>query len=127
MNKKHPGVFLRGKVDWIKYSRNGRRAVRIDHRMASQQRDSSSAAPGGLAAGAVRLDPGTTKDKEGRVFPMTRELRELLMGQKAKSEALQREQGSLSPWLFTYGGKRFKSFRRAWDTACMAVSSVTTS
>ena len=24
MNKKHPGVYLRGKVYWIKYSRNGR-------------------------------------------------------------------------------------------------------
>jgi hypothetical protein len=23
MNKKHPGVYLRGKVYWIKYSRNG--------------------------------------------------------------------------------------------------------
>ncbi len=24
MNKKHPGVYLRGKTYWIKYSRNGR-------------------------------------------------------------------------------------------------------
>ena len=36
------------------------------------------------------------------------------------NEALQREQGALSPWVFTYEGKRFKSFRRAWLTACKA-------
>jgi integrase len=71
-------------------------------------------------AGTVRLDPGTTKNMEGRVFPMTAELQSLLMEQKAKSEALQREQGVLCPWVFTYQGKRFKSFRRAWLTACKA-------
>lgn len=68
-------------------------------------------------SGTVRLDPGTTKNREGRVFPMTRELRSPLMEQKAKSEALQREQGALNPWVFTYEGKSFKSFRRAWETA----------
>lgn len=31
-----------------------------------------------LKAGEVRLDPGTTKNREGRVFYLTRELRELL-------------------------------------------------
>ena len=68
-------------------------------------------------AGTVTLDPGTTKNMEGRVFPMTAELRALLLEQKAKREALQRDQGVLSPWLFTYEGKHFKSFRRAWITA----------
>src|SRR4051794_29169446 len=31
-----------------------------------------------FTAGEVRLDPGTTKNKDGRVFPMTNELRVLL-------------------------------------------------
>ena len=31
-----------------------------------------------LTAGEVRLDPGTTKNDDGRVFPLTRELRRVL-------------------------------------------------
>jgi len=54
-------------------------------------------------AGTVSLDPGTTKNMEDRVFPMTSDLRVLLMEQKPK--ALQREQQVLCPWVFTYQGK----------------------
>jgi len=68
-------------------------------------------------AGTVRLDPGTTKNREGRVFPMTQELRALLMDQRAKTETLQRQQGALNPWVFMYAGRPFKSFRKAWNTA----------
>lgn len=71
----------------------------------------------GKEVGAVRLDPGTTKNKEGRVFPFTQELRVLLEEQKAKSEAL-RERGILCPWVFSLDGKPFKSFKRSWKTAC---------
>lgn len=35
-------------------------------------------------AGFVRLEPGTTKNDEARVFPFTSELRELLEGQRAQ-------------------------------------------
>jgi hypothetical protein len=34
-----------------------------------------------LQAGVVRLDPGTTKNKDGRSFYVTAELREVLRGQ----------------------------------------------
>lgn len=34
------------------------------------------------AAGRVRLEPGTTKNKKGREFPFTRELRALLEAQR---------------------------------------------
>jgi integrase len=69
-------------------------------------------------AGLVRLDPGTTKNKEGRVFPFTLELRAVLSEQKAKTEALQRELGRVIPWVFHRDGQQFKSYRRAWKTAC---------
>lgn len=69
-------------------------------------------------AGTVRLDPGTTKNKEGRLFPMTRELRVLMEEQKSKTEALQRDHGIISPCVFTYKGKSFLSFKTAWKTAC---------
>lgn len=69
-------------------------------------------------SGRVRLDPGTTKNRDGREFPFTHELRALLEEQKAKNEILQKEQGILSPYVFTYEGKPFKSYKRSWATAC---------
>jgi integrase len=39
----------------------------------------------------VRLDPGTTKNREGRVFYLTAELRQLLKDQRAAAEDLQRQ------------------------------------
>jgi integrase len=38
-------------------------------------------------AGEVRLEPGTTKNKEGRTFPFTTELRTLLEAQHAEHRA----------------------------------------
>jgi integrase len=65
----------------------------------------------------VRLEPGTTKNKRGRVFPMTAELKQLLCEQWSKHQEL-REIGVDCPWVFPYNGRRFKSFKRAWKTAC---------
>ena len=42
-----------------------------------------------FGAGEVRLDPGTTKNDDGRVFPFTRELRELLEEQDRGRKQLQ--------------------------------------
>jgi integrase len=69
-------------------------------------------------AGEVRLDPGTTKNKEARVFPMTSDLRSLLEEQRRRTEQWQRETGTINPWVFTYRGKPFKSYKRSWATAC---------
>lgn len=44
-----------------------------------------------LKAGEVRLDPGTTKNREGRVFYLTRELREVLEEQRRHADRIQRE------------------------------------
>jgi hypothetical protein len=70
----------------------------------------------------IRLDPGTTKNLEGRVFVMTPELRAMLEAQKAITEALQKKTGSVIPWVFhrTKHGWAFKSFRKAWQQACLA-------
>jgi integrase len=67
-------------------------------------------------AGEIRLEPGRTKNKEGRVFPMTRELRVLLDGQRAKHEQMKKS-GIVCPWVFPYHDKPFKSFKTAWKTA----------
>ncbi len=69
-------------------------------------------------AGTVRLEPGTTKNREGRTFIMTPMLRATLEQQKAHTEVLQREQGQIIPWVFHREGEPIRGFRRAWKTAC---------
>jgi integrase len=70
-------------------------------------------------AGTVRLEPGTTKNKEGRVFPFTAELREILEEQIAIVEAL-KEKGKICPYVFNRNGRRIGEFKRSWKTACTA-------
>lgn len=50
-------------------------------------------------AGEVRLEPDTTKNDEGRVFPFTVELRDLLDRQRLERDAL-RQTGQMVPWVF---------------------------
>jgi len=68
-------------------------------------------------AGFIRLNPGTTKNDEGRVFPLTKELRSVLEAQKARTDSL-KKLGIICPWIFHRKGKQIKSFRGSWDTAC---------
>jgi integrase len=72
-----------------------------------------------LKVGTVRLEPGTTKNEEARVFPLTRDLRALLEGQKGKADAL-KKRGIICPWVFHRKGKPIKEFRRTWISACKA-------
>ena len=67
--------------------------------------------------GTVRLEPGTTKNEEARIFPFTEELRAVFESQRAKADALKKE-GVICPWVFHRHGKRIKEFRRSWKTAC---------
>jgi integrase len=68
-------------------------------------------------ANEVRLDPGTTKNDDGRVFPLTSELRTLLETQRDRRDGL-RDQGQICPWVFNQNGGPVKSFRWSWDEAC---------
>jgi len=63
--------------------------------------------------GQVRLDPGTTKNGEGRVFPLTAALRALL-----ESQWQGRPKDMVCPWVFHRNGKPIGSFYKAWDRAC---------
>ena len=71
-----------------------------------------------FGAGRVALDPGTTKNDEGRVFPFTRELRALLEKQEKYTSQLQLQEDKVIPWVFHRKGKRIGDFRKAWATAC---------
>lgn len=67
----------------------------------------------------VRLDPGTTKNRDGRSFPFTRALETLLTAQKAEHDRL-KVKGAICPYVFHRNGARIKGFRRAWLSACNA-------
>ena len=71
-----------------------------------------------LAAGFVRLDPGTTKNSEGRAFPLIPELRVLLERRQAITRRCERTQGRIIAHVFHRYGRPIKSLRRAWVTAC---------
>ena len=69
-------------------------------------------------AGEVRLDPGTTKNRQGRTFPFTDELLGVLRHQKAVADELKRTSGIICPWVFHRHGRPIKSLRAAWRNAC---------
>jgi integrase len=73
-------------------------------------------------AGWLRLEPGETKNKEGRQFPLIPPLRALLQAQKAKAEALAHSTGKITPWVFfRENGDPIKDFYGAWRAACRKV------
>ncbi len=55
-----------------------------------------------MKAGEVRLDAGTTKNDEGRVFPFTRALRRVLDEQQQVAVKLHQEHGTLVRYVFCY-------------------------
>ena len=65
-----------------------------------------------LEQGAVRLDPGETKNEKGRTFYMNDELL-----QEIRKLHGQRRLGC--PYLFHRGGEPIKDFRGAWKSACI--------
>ena len=73
-------------------------------------------------AGVVTLDVGSTKNRDGRTFPMIPELRALLEVQRATTDALQKKIGAVVPWVFhrTKRGRPLKGFTKSWRAACLA-------
>lgn len=72
-----------------------------------------------LDGGWLRLDPGETKNGEGRNFPLTPELRAVLERQLKHTRGLEIETGRVIPWLFHHeDGSPIRDFRSAWKNAC---------
>ena len=71
-----------------------------------------------LEAGWLRLEPGETKNGEGRMFPLTPDLRAVLEEQLVHTRALEVANEEIIPWLFHRDGAPIRVFRRAWTTAC---------
>jgi integrase len=75
-----------------------------------------------LRVGVVRLEPGSTKNDEGQVFPFAalRPLEALLRDQRASTDAVERAESVICPWVFHRAGRPIKNFRGAWEAACIA-------
>ena len=76
-------------------------------------------------AGEVRLDPETTKNCEGRTFPLTDDLRALLQAQQDARDA-RKQAGHIMPrvfWRMVATGSEMtqliERFTKAWKSACM--------
>ena len=77
-----------------------------------------------LKARTLRLDPGTTKNGEGRVVYLTPELRALLAEQLERVDRLAKTASRIIPWVFPHRRGRLAGIRRrshgtAWQTACL--------
>ena len=72
-----------------------------------------------MAKGWLRLDPGESKNGEGREFPFTPDMRSVLEAQREIVRTIEREQACVIPWVFVQAdGSRIKDFRGAWAKAC---------
>ena len=84
-----------------------------------------------LEAETLRLDPGTTKNDDGRLVYLPPELKALLGAQIERVKALERKLERIIPWLFPHlpgahisrrlVGTQRKDFRKAWATACKRI------
>lgn len=79
-----------------------------------------------FAAGTVRLEPGSTKNRDGRTFPFAAlpALRTVLREQWRRTQLQQRTFGLITRHVFHRHGAPIRSFRRAWRAACEAAEGV---
>jgi integrase len=82
-----------------------------------------------LDAGTLRLEPGETKNGDGRVVFMSPELKMLVSAQIERVRILSRRLGQVLPGLFhhlhgCYTGQPVQDFRKAWSQACERVGLV---
>jgi site-specific recombinase XerD len=77
-----------------------------------------------LKAGTIRLDPGDTKNDDGRLVYLPPDLHAQIAAQLERVRALERQTGRIIPYLFPHlrgarrRGERIRDFRKAWGTAC---------
>ncbi len=77
-----------------------------------------------LGARTLRLDPGQTKNGEGRTVYLTPELETLLLRQVERVRTMSTSLQRVLPYLFPnpckgrFYGQQLKNFRKTWDAAC---------
>ena len=81
----------------------------------------------GFKASIICLEPGTTKNDDGRTLAMAPELRATLEARRVATESLRRKRGRIIPCVFHRNGKLIKGFSKAWHSACPRADSLTAS
>ncbi len=72
-----------------------------------------------FGTGFLRLEPGETKNKKGRSFPLIPKLRAVLAAQHERKREIERRTDQIVDALFFVdSGKPIKTIRNCWATAC---------
>jgi len=73
-----------------------------------------------MEAGTIRLEPGTTKNDEGREIPFRAlpELAQLIEDQRALADTVERDRQMVVTHVFHRNGEPIGCIRGAWDAAC---------
>ena len=71
-----------------------------------------------FVSGWIRLEPGETTNRRGRMFHLTPQLRSVLEAQKKHTEALERADARIIATVFHRRGKPIRNFYAAWRAAC---------
>ena len=76
-----------------------------------------------LREGTLRLEPGTTKNDDGRLVYLTAELKAQIIAQLDRVRDLEKKANKIIPYLFVHlqgphRGRRIRDFRKTWATAC---------
>jgi integrase len=76
-----------------------------------------------LDARTLRLDPGRTKNDEGRLVYLPLDLKAQLAAHVERIREVERKRGQILPWLFPHlrgpwAGRRRRDFRKVWAEAC---------
>jgi integrase len=71
-----------------------------------------------LDAGTLRLDPGTTKNKQGRVTHLPAEALDTLRAWREQTAAVERQQSRIITRVFHHDGQPVRDFYTAWRSAC---------
>jgi integrase len=73
-----------------------------------------------LDSGEIRLDPGTTKNKDGRVVFLPPEALEFLRAWKQSTSCLERDRGIIVARVCHQAGRPIRDFYSSWRKACAA-------
>lgn len=75
-------------------------------------------------SGVLRLEPGTTKNEEGRVFPFGAHprLAALLREQRERTSEFEHSHDAVCPWVFNRAGRQIAWYYQSWHTGCEKAS-----
>jgi len=72
-----------------------------------------------LDRGTVRLAPGSTKNKDGRLVHLPAEALRVLREQERATRAMERAKRRLIPWVFHNDGEQLRDYYTGWRAACV--------